>query len=330
MSAAVKLPCCLMLMSRLRPTTSFCAAHAAASSQGTAASALQCRLCALSLYIASLERPNGTLASPFAGQLPSLLPLALNLLPTCLIPGIAAGMAANVMPSRPAALGLSSGVLVALGAASTLQLLLLSGQGVLWTLVLVPAGWIAGQAIWQQLGAVIAGVAGGDSHKKHEEQVDAEKGAAAEQWRRQQQQQLEQPDGPLNNVVHATSYAVSHLHAAVNQLDGSPLALPVALHMQAGGRSSMGRLAVMGLIAVLVNAVPHGMVLARAAVVQADEPSHLLLPSLIVGTLWQCRELQGTLCCMVVQCIVSTVNPHVACCTGIACYSDCMHNWHPF
>jgi hypothetical protein len=160
-----------------------------------------CRLVGLSLYVSSLEQPNGTLASPLTGShAPAVRALAGSLLPACLLPAIAAGMLVNVIPAKPASLGMSSAILVLHGAWGLAAAGSRSWGSLAWALLLAPAGAAAALWLWKQLGRGGALLGSKDGLPVVEQQCNGSsqadrKGSGAGQWHAQQQplsQQQEQ------------------------------------------------------------------------------------------------------------------------------------------
>ncbi|EFJ40336.1 ZIP family transporter [Volvox carteri f. nagariensis] len=89
------------------------------------AAALQC----ISMVIAKLERPDGSLASPIAADVSVLLPDLLLLLPGFLTPCVAAGLAGSLLPSLPLTMGLSVGGGISAAQASLAASRSLGGMG---------------------------------------------------------------------------------------------------------------------------------------------------------------------------------------------------------
>jgi len=110
-------------------------------------SALCCRLVALSAFVTSLEE-----ASAGSDQGVDLLPLAAALLPACMLPGIIAGFCSNLIPSKPASLGLALGTLLVM---SVLTLLKCAAGGVtesLWAAAMAALGGSVVKRVWRLLG----------------------------------------------------------------------------------------------------------------------------------------------------------------------------------
>eukprot|EP00198_Chlamydomonas_reinhardtii_P005990 XP_001695326.1 ZIP family transporter [Chlamydomonas reinhardtii] len=91
----------------------------------TAATLSAAALQVVSMVIAKLERPDGTVASPISADLRVLLPDLLILAPGLLAPCAAAGLAGRLLPSLPITLGVSVGVGSWLGLAGLISSLLL-------------------------------------------------------------------------------------------------------------------------------------------------------------------------------------------------------------
>lgn len=111
----------------------------------TAATFSAAWLAGMSMAFEALEQPDGTLRNPLQADLSSLLPFLLACIPAVLAAGAAAAGALSVVRSRPAALGLTAGVQVALGLVGLLHQLFQRQAGLLALL-----GWAllgAGSAV---------------------------------------------------------------------------------------------------------------------------------------------------------------------------------------
>ncbi|KAF8055323.1 zinc transporter [Scenedesmus sp. PABB004] len=164
----------------------------------------------LSVFIASLETPGGTLASPF-GDYASVAPagmahLLARLGPLCLLPGLAAaGVARRAWP-RPLLVGLSAGLLIAHAAGAWLQLLAGSERPLLCGLALPLAGAAGAALLWRHVrsGGGARALGGWSPKAKAHEGGDACCAPAAAHA------QLLPPSGA---VVVAAASAASHGHA---------------------------------------------------------------------------------------------------------------------
>jgi zinc transporter ZupT len=114
----------------------------------TAATFSAAWLAGMSMAFDALEQPDGTLRNPLQADLSSLLPFLLACIPPVLAAGAAAAGALSVVRSRPAALGLTAGVQVALGMVGLLHQLFQRQAGLLallgWALLgagLAVAAW---------------------------------------------------------------------------------------------------------------------------------------------------------------------------------------------
>ncbi|KAF6252114.1 hypothetical protein COO60DRAFT_1704442 [Scenedesmus sp. NREL 46B-D3] len=121
----------------------------------TYATAAAAWLQGLSVFIAQLETPAGTLSSPFgdyAEVLPlGIMPVVLRLLPTLVVPGLAAGLLAKRCWARPLLLGLTVGLLASYSTACWVQLLLSSSQRLLCAVLLPLVGCGAAALLWGRI-----------------------------------------------------------------------------------------------------------------------------------------------------------------------------------
>lgn len=141
--------------------------HVFSAQNGTWPASQHARLCSilrlvgLSLYVDSLEQPNGTLASPLVnGYAPALAVLTVSLLLACLLPAAVACLVIRALPAKPASLALSAAVLGWLGAVGLVQS---AGHGwgsAAWTLVLASFGAAASLGLWRRVGRT-SGFSGG-------------------------------------------------------------------------------------------------------------------------------------------------------------------------
>jgi hypothetical protein len=158
-----------------------------------------CRLQGLSVFIAQLETPAGTLSSPFGdyeGVLPlGITPVVLKLLPTLAVPGLAAGLLAKRCWARPLVLGLTVGLLASYSTACWMQLLLSSSQRLLCAVLLPLVGSGAAALLWGRVrkGWVVGARAGfGAGGKSHCEEMSADCSAGAKRHQEDSPQQQRQ------------------------------------------------------------------------------------------------------------------------------------------
>ncbi|KAF6257228.1 ZIP family transporter [Scenedesmus sp. NREL 46B-D3] len=130
----------------------------------TYATAAAAWLQGLSVFIAQLETPAGTLSSPFgdyAEVLPlGIMPVVLRLLPTLVVPGLAAGLLAKRCWARPLLLGLTVGLLASYSTACWVQLLLSSSQRLLCAVLLPLVGCGAAALLWGRIKKGLLALAG--------------------------------------------------------------------------------------------------------------------------------------------------------------------------
>ncbi|MEW5297293.1 MAG: hypothetical protein WDW36_000510 [Sanguina aurantia] len=159
-----------------------------------AATASAAWLQGLSMAMASLERPDGSLASPIQADLPSLLPQLATLLPSILlVPCAAAATSCILLRSLPVTVGATAGAGGWLAWGSLLTLLTYPGpQPVGTTLTCAGIGAAVALALWQAMpgvaAVVVGGGEGGASGEGGEEGMEVWGGGVASG--QQQQQQL--------------------------------------------------------------------------------------------------------------------------------------------
>eukprot|EP00878_Enallax_costatus_P005778 GHUV01006059.1.p1 GENE.GHUV01006059.1~~GHUV01006059.1.p1 ORF type:complete len:629 (+),score=131.00 GHUV01006059.1:206-1888(+) len=108
----------------------------------------------LSVFMAQLETPAGTLASPF-GDHPlimhlGLLPLVVHLLPACIVPGLVSVAAAKVHLSKPTAVSAAAGLLASYTLASGVHLLWSSQHRLLCGVCAPLLGAFGAGIVWKQ------------------------------------------------------------------------------------------------------------------------------------------------------------------------------------
>jgi hypothetical protein len=105
---------------------------------------LCCRLQGLSMLIATLEQPNGVLASPIQADLGYVLRQLLGVLPALAVPCIATTLGASAVVSEPVSLGITSAAAALLGAGHLVGVILSGGGplGLMMTIV-----WACGGAL---------------------------------------------------------------------------------------------------------------------------------------------------------------------------------------
>lgn len=197
-----------IVFAELMPDALETAAH---SHVATAATLSAASLQYISMMIAKLERPDGTVASPVQADLPALLRDLLLLSPGFLSPVAVAACVAAVLPSLPLTLGATAGAGAWMGLAGLGSVLLRHHLHKHTAVLLAAAGGVAATLAWRALASM-----GSPPRRKSEDSAsdNAVEAPAAHRTKSGNAAALlqhEAADGwAVSGAVHATGIAVGN------------------------------------------------------------------------------------------------------------------------